>query len=197
MRYLKALIPLILVLGLVTCAKPPQADIDAAKASVDTVAKNADVTAYAPNSLKAAQDSYAKLKAEVDAQAAKGALSRNYDLTKTLVTQTKAAADKAKADAQKAKDQAKADATALIAGIKAQFPDVDKQLATALKSTKKAVKTTATAMKPQVEQAKLTVAEAEQDLANGNYASAKAKAEAVAQAITDGKAALDAAAKSK
>jgi hypothetical protein len=68
MKALKVLIPVALVLALAACAKPPQADIDAARKAVTAAAKNADVVAYAPDQLKAAQDKLAQMETELAAK---------------------------------------------------------------------------------------------------------------------------------
>ena len=54
MSSLKTIVPLLLVCALFACAKPPQAEIDAARSAVASAAKNADVVAYAPDTLKSA-----------------------------------------------------------------------------------------------------------------------------------------------
>jgi len=178
MRYLKALIPLLLVLSLVSCAKVPQADIDAAKASVSAVAKNADVAAYAADVLKTATDKIAAIDAEVDAQAKKGGISRNYDKVKTLVVEAKAAAEKAKTDAGKNKETVKAEAAALIDAMAKALPDFEKSV--------KAVsrKLSAAQLKDinaQLAEGKTAITNAAKELESGNYASAKAIALAVQQ----------------
>jgi protein TonB len=104
------------------CASPPNADVDAAKASLDTaVADHANQ--YAAESLKAAQDARAALDAELKAQ--EGKWFKSYDKTKELAVAAKAAADKAATDAVAAKERAdavaakeKADAAAARAKAK-------------------------------------------------------------------------------
>ena len=87
------------------CASPPNADVDAAKASLDTaVADHANQ--YAAESLKAAQDARAALDAELKAQ--EGKWFKSYDKTKELAVAAKAAADKAATDAVAAKERADA-----------------------------------------------------------------------------------------
>ena len=89
------------------CASPPNADVDAAKASVDKAASDR-AGQYAPESLKVAQDARVALDAELKAQ--DGKLFKSYDKTKELAIAAKAAGDKAAADAVAGKE--KADATA-------------------------------------------------------------------------------------
>jgi len=120
MKYVKLAVLVIAVLGLIACAKPPQAEIDGAKAALQT-AKSAEADIYAPDSLKAAEDAINAVQAEVDAQAAKFALFRSYEKTKELVNTAKAAADKAKTDADTMKEQVKNEATQLIETAKAEL----------------------------------------------------------------------------
>ena len=84
MKTLKVLIPVALVLALAACAKPPQADIDAARAALAAAEKNADIVAYAPDSLKSAQASLAQMETELTA--------KHYDKVKTLALEAKAMA---------------------------------------------------------------------------------------------------------
>jgi TonB family protein len=89
------------------CASPPSADVDAAKTAVEK-ATTARADQYAAESLKAAQDAWAALDAELKTQ--EGKLFKSYDKTKELAIAAKAAGDKAAADAVAGKE--KADATA-------------------------------------------------------------------------------------
>ena len=120
MKYVKIAVLMFAVLGLLACAKPPQDDIDAAKASLEA-AKTAAADIYAPESLKAAEDASSAVQTEVDAQAAKFALFRSYEKTKELVAAAKTAADKAKTDADAKKAEVKNEATQLIDAAKAEL----------------------------------------------------------------------------
>jgi TonB family protein len=87
------------------CASPPAADVDAAKAAVDK-ADAQRAGEYAPESLKAAQDSRAALDVELKAQ--EGKWLKSYDKTRELAAAAKAAGDKAAADAVAGKEKADA-----------------------------------------------------------------------------------------
>ena len=87
------------------CAAPPAADVDAAKAAVNSAATGG-ADKYASDSLKAAQDAQAALDAELKAQDSKWV--KSYDKAKELAAATKAAGDKAAADAVAGKEQADA-----------------------------------------------------------------------------------------
>jgi len=183
MKALKVLIPVALVLALGACAKPPQADIDAAKAAVDSAAKNADIALYAADTLKTAKDKLAQMQADIDAQAKKGAVSRRYDNVKKLALEAKSAAETAKTDAGRNKEQAKADATAMIDALKKAFPEAEKKIAAAKKV--RGIALNFTALARQMANAKAVVAAAEKDLADGNYAAAKEKAASVQAQMTE------------
>ena len=183
MKALKVLIPVALVLALGACAKPPQADIDAAKAAVDSAAKNADIALYAADTLKTAKDKLAQMQADIDAQAKKGAVSRRYDNVKKLALEAKSAAETAKTAAGRNKEQAKADATAMIDALKKAFPEAEKKIAAAKKV--RGIALNFTALARQMANAKAVVAAAEKDLADGNYAAAKEKAASVQAQMTE------------
>ena len=110
-------IALALALTVTGCAAPPAADVDAAKAAVDTAVTNG-ADQYAAESLKAAQDARAALDAELAAQDAKW--FKSYDRTRDLAVAAKAAGDKAAADALAARQQADAAAAKEIAAAEAR-----------------------------------------------------------------------------
>ncbi len=106
MRSCSLLIPLVLATALGACAKPPQADVDAAKASVAAAAENADIVTYAADTLKAAEDELSRMQAELDA--------KHYDKVKSQALEARVDAEKAADDAARGKERAQADATSLI-----------------------------------------------------------------------------------
>lgn len=132
MKQFKVAVLFLAVLGLLACAKPPQADIDAAKAALDA-AKAAEADIYAPDALRAGEDALNAIQTEVDAQAAKFALFRSYEKTKELVAAAKAAAEKTTADANAMKEQVKNEATALFTDAKAELTAATELLAKAPK----------------------------------------------------------------
>ncbi|MFO7693599.1 MAG: energy transducer TonB [Vicinamibacterales bacterium] len=106
-----------LALTVTGCAAPPAAEVDAAKAAVDTAVTNG-ADQYAAESLKAAQDARAALDAELAGQDANW--FKSYDKAKELAAAAKAAGDKAAADALAAKQQADAAAAKEIAAAEAR-----------------------------------------------------------------------------
>ena len=132
MKLFKVAVLFLAVLGLLACAKPPQADIDAAKAALDA-AKAAEADIYAPDALRAAEDSLNAIQTEVDAQAAKFALFRSYEKTKELVAAAKAAAEKTTTEANAMKETVKNEATALLTDAATELTAAQELLAKAPK----------------------------------------------------------------
>ena len=171
---------MLLVLALVACAKPPQADIDAARAAVAAAAKNADIVAYAPDTLKSAQDKLAQMETELAA--------KHYDKVKTLAVDAKATAESAANDAAKNKEKAQADASTLIDALKKALPEAQSKIAAARRV--RGIKLDFAALAQQLADAKAAVADADKDLAAGNFASALQKATAVQDQLNDGEKAV-------
>jgi hypothetical protein len=180
MRFAKVFLPIALALVVGACAKPPQADIDAARAAVAAAAKDADIVAYAPDTLKAAQDKLAQMETELAA--------KHYDKVKALALDAKATAGTAANDAARGKEKAQADATALIAALKKALPDASRRLAAARQV--RGIKLDFAALTRQLTDARATVADADRDLTDGNFASALQKAVAVQAQLSDGEKAI-------
>jgi len=174
MRKMFVVLPLIFGLALmVGCAKPPQLDIQAAKAAIDA-AQAAGAADYAAASLQAAQGAQSSLDAELQAQEKKFALFRNYNNAKKLAADTKAAGDKAVADANAGKEQAKAEATQLIEQAKATHKEAGDMLANA--PAGKGSKADLDAMKADLAGVETSIADADRAFGEGRYLEAKAKA---------------------
>ena len=180
MSSLKIMVPVLLVLALFACAKPPQADIDAARAAVAAAAKNPDIVAYAPDTLKSAQDKLAQMDTELGA--------KHYDKVKTLALDAKATAEAAVNDAARNKEKAQADARTLIDALKKALPTAEKKAAAA--RNVRGIKLDFGALAKQLADAKATVADADKDFAAGNYAVALQKAIAVQNQLNDGEKAV-------
>lgn len=105
---------IVLALGVSSCAKPPQVDMDAAKASIQK-AEQAEAAEYAQTDLRAAQDSLAAADAEVTAQQGKFALFRNYKHAKALYASANQLGQTAEQNAIRNKEQARKDAEAALA----------------------------------------------------------------------------------
>ncbi len=174
-RYLKVILPVLVVLAVAACAKPPQADIDAARAAVANAAKNADVVAYAPDTLKSAQDKLAQMDTELAA--------KHYDKVKTIALDARATAETALNDAARNKEKAQADAATLIDALKKALPDAGRKLAAAKRV--RGVKLNFAGLTAGLAAAKTSLANADRDLAAGDFASALQKANAVQATVND------------
>jgi TonB family protein len=108
-------IALSLVVVIAGCGSPPEAEVNAAQAALDTAATNR-ADQYAAESLKAAQDARTALDAELKAQ--EGNWFKSYEKARELAVAAKVAGDQAAADAVASKEKAdvaareKADAAA-------------------------------------------------------------------------------------
>jgi len=180
MSSLKMMVPILLVLALFACAKPPQAEIDAARAAVAAAAKNPDIVAYAPDTLKSAQDKLAQMDTELAA--------KHYDKVKTLALDAKATADAAANDAARNKEKAQADARTLIDALNKAIPDAQKKAAAA--RNVRGIKLDFGAVAKQLADAKAAVADADKDYSAGNFADALRKALAVQNQLNDGQKAV-------
>jgi hypothetical protein len=180
MKYAKVFLPIVLALLVGACAKPPQADIDAARTAVADAAKNADIVAYAPDTLKSAQDKLAQMETELTA--------KHYDKVKALAQDAKATAGTAASDAAKGKEKAQADATALIAALKQALPEASKKLADARRV--RGIKLDFAGLTKQLSDAQAAVADADKDLTDGNFDMALQKAAAVQAQLSDGEKAI-------
>jgi len=183
MKYLKVVLPILVALVIVACAQPPKADIDAARAAVAAAEKNPDITAYAPDTLKSAEEKLAQMEQELTA--------KHYDKVKALALDAKATAGTAANDAARNKQKAQADATALIAALKQALPDASNKLAAARRVP--GIKLDFAALDKQLADAQAALVDADNDLAGGNFASALQKASAIQDQLTAaGKAVSDA-----
>ena len=183
---------LVLTLGLAltvtACGAPPQADLDAAKAAMDS-AVTAGAGDYAASSMKAVEDAQAALDAELKAQ--EGNWLKSYTKAKELAAGVKAAGEKAAADAAIGKDAAKNEATAAIGEVKTLLTDAQALLDKAPKG--KGTAADIEAMKTDLTTAATAIADAEAALAEGKFLDAKAKAQSAMNTANTVKTAVEAA----
>lgn len=175
MKYYALLLPVILVLALSGCAKPPKAEIDAAEAAVARADQSPDVVLYAPDALDRAHKALELMRAEVAA--------RHYDKAKAAASEATTAATDALAAAQENKERSKAKAEELIGAVKQALPQAEKLLANALRVKK--AKIDRAAKTAELEGAKAALAEAEAAFAQGDYLKAIEKAGSAQKAIAD------------
>ncbi|MFN8176802.1 MAG: hypothetical protein U0167_02690 [bacterium] len=172
------LVAVILTAG---CGQPPQQDVDATKAALEA-ARTKGAQEYAPEAMKAAEDSYADLQAEMDAQAGKFPLFRSYKAATEKAVAAKAAVDRAQASAQQAMDLAKTQSTTAIQEGKALLTDTMAMLEKAPKG--KGSATDLAALKTDLDGAGMSLAQADTLLTTEKYKDALTKAEAAKTAIT-------------
>jgi hypothetical protein len=178
MRVIRPLVLLAVIVSLASCAQPPQAEIDAAKAALDAAAKSADVVTYAPDELRFAQEKLAALDTEVAAQARRSALSRSYDQTRVLARDAADEAAKALTMAETAKEQVAREAAALADEITSSIPQFESKV-WAAKRVPRIKLDVILPLGLLPEQARTIVEDARQDINAGAFATAKAKLQAV------------------
>lgn len=184
MRKTKIVMPLVL-LGLAMvmgCAKPPVAEVDAAKATIQA-ARDAGAADYAASSLRDAESAVASLDAELQVQEKKFALLRSYKQASTLAASAKTAGEKAAADAAAGKEKARVDAEALLEQAKAAADEADQMLATAPagKDTKAEIET----MKNDLMGVRTMISEGEAAHQAQRYLESKAKFESALSQATN------------
>jgi hypothetical protein len=172
MRYFGAIAIAALVLS---CAQPPKAEIDAARAKVATAQKDADILTYAPDSLKRAKDALERME--------KFLLDKKYPEAKAAAVQAASLADGAKADVTGAKEKAKADATGLVAAGKNALAALLPTVSTAKKA--KPAGLDLVALDKDLATARQKLADADTALGAGNFAAAREGASAANAAFSE------------
>ncbi len=113
---LKVIALVAFVVVLASCAKVPQVEIDAAKASIEA-SKAAGSDRYVPETFNAANDSLTAALAETEVQNSKFVLFRNYDHVKALVVSATETANKAAQEAVVKKEEVKKEVEAALAEV--------------------------------------------------------------------------------
>lgn len=122
----------VLVITFASCAKPPQAEMDAANAAIEQ-AKTAGADRYVPASFNAATEALKTAQAAVEEQNSKFALFRNYDAAKTTLASVNTLAGKAVEETAARKEALKAEVTAAIAELNTVITQDKEMLAKAPK----------------------------------------------------------------
>jgi len=185
MKHLRLIFVTAAAIAVLACAKPPQAEIDAARAAIQTASDSADILTYAPDSLREAQDKMDQLTAELAAQQKKPSVSRNYEMARGLCREVVATSRQAAVDAETAKQQVAKDAAALIEKISGEIPDFESKVWTA-KRVRGIRLDAITPLALVADQARLALDDARKDLDAGAFAAAKAKAMAVEDWLSQG-----------
>lgn len=178
----------LLLVSIAGCAKAPQADIDAAKSSLES-ARAAQANEYAPASLRAAEDAQQQLEAELKAQEDKFAAFRSYKRSSELAAAAREAADKAAEDAKAGREQKRTDAQNAIAEARTMLDETRQMLETA--PTGKGTQADIAAMKGDLDGAQSTLAEADNAFSADRYTEAMAKAESAKTSIQNVKTSIE------
>ena len=182
MKWTVKLMVLAALVGVVAgCSKPPQMEMDAAKAKLEQC-RSAQADAYAPAEWQACQDAMNAAEQEVAAQNAKMALMRNYKQAKTLVATADEAAGKAQTAAAEGKERMRGEADALITQASAAIDSTNAMIAKAPRG--KETKAELDLIQGDVTAAAATLEEARTAMTQTDYISAKAKAQAVLDKAT-------------
>jgi competence protein ComGC len=155
------------------CSSAPTAEITATTDALKSI-ETPDVTTYAPESLKAAQEELNKALAEVKVQDEKFALTRDYKPSLAALKSTKDLVEKAQKEAQSNKAKAKADAELAVADLPIKISEAYDLLAKAPKG--KDTKADLEAMQNDMKLAEAAAAEANSALIAEKYIDALAKA---------------------
>lgn len=115
-----------LVVSLASCAKAPQAEIDAANVAIEA-AKTAGADRYAPESFNAASEALKTALTAVEEQNSKFALFRNYDASKTTLASVATLSTKAVEETTAKKTALKAEVTQSLTDL-AGLIAADKEL---------------------------------------------------------------------
>lgn len=118
--FLVGMMVLVLAALTVACAKPPQQELDGAKAAM-AAAEQAEAPKYAADAWDKAQQAMNAVNAEIEAQNAKFALFRSYTKAKQLIADANTAAAAAKDAGIAGKEKAKNEARAAIDAVKASI----------------------------------------------------------------------------
>ena len=161
------------------CAKPPQVEIDAVKASLSGI--EGDASKYAADGWNKAQQAVNAVNAEVEAQANKFALFRSYTKSKELIAAANQAITEAKDAAAAAKEAAKNAANETLAAAKTALDAANTAMADLAKCKRqpKDFKKDMELMKGNYDGLAAQVAGIESAIASEDYLGAKALADSL------------------
>jgi len=162
------------------CAKPPQQEIDAAKAAM-TAAEQAEAPKYAADEWNAAQQAMNAVTAELEAQQNKFALFRSYTKTKELIAAANTAAAAAKDAGVAGKEAAKNAADEALAAAKASLESATNMMTTlaACRRKPKDFKKDMEAMQATLDGYSAQVAGIESAIGSEDYFGARSQAESL------------------
>ncbi len=162
------------------CAKAPQQELDAAKAALDA-AKAAEADRYAPEMYNAAKDSLNAALAEIEKQNSKFALFRSFKSVKDLVAKATTAANEATEQAAVTKEKVRSEAEGLLAEVAPAVENVKKLMKKAPRG--KEGKAALEAIGSELAAVEASLAEANTAMTNGDFLTARDKAQANLQKL--------------
>jgi len=165
---------------LTACAKPPQAEMDAAKAALAT-AEGIEASTYATAELDDAKAALAAAEAELATQQGKFALGRNYDQAKELIADAANKATVAQAAAVAGKEAAVKMAEDGLAAVNEAMTGIDMAVAhlNVCPKKPKGFDADMLVIGTQVDALKAEVAPIQQAITDGDYKGAAARADSV------------------
>jgi hypothetical protein len=166
----------LVLLMLVGCSKPPEAEMQKANATFDQ-AKAAEAEQYVPDSYRAAMDTLNAAMAMKQEQDSKFALFRSYGKSKALFMKADELAGKAVSDAAAEKERVKAQVSDMLGQAKAAIDSANAALAKAPRG--KGSKADIELMKADIGAAQAGYDDAMNDFNAGKYLTARTKVQAV------------------
>ncbi len=164
------------MLTLVGCSKPPEAEMQAANAAFDA-ARGAEAEAYVPDVYRAAMDTLNAAMAMKQEQDGKFALFRSYGKSKEVFLKSEGMAKQVAMDAAAEKERVKARVTELLTQARAALDSTTAALAKAPRG--KGSKAEVELMKSDLGAAEASFTDAQNDFNAGKYLSAQSKVQAV------------------
>jgi len=171
---------LVMAALLVGCAKPPTAEMDAAKESLES-AVGAGAGTYAKDGLKNVNDAWASAQDEVKKQ--EGKLFKNYDNAKAIIAKVTTDAAALTVETEQKKDEAKIEAEAASADAAAAVAQAEALLGQA--PTGKGTKADIEMMMADLDGIKGSAAEIDTLIASEEYLVATDKAKAISAKAAD------------
>jgi vacuolar-type H+-ATPase subunit D/Vma8 len=108
------------LLLIMACAKPPEAEMQSAREAVYRAENDPDAVQYGYSSLARARSALSSMQAEAD--------SKRYDAAKTHAAEAIAAAEKAIADGKSGAANVKNEAASVIAGLKGEIEETSRNV---------------------------------------------------------------------
>lgn len=178
------------LLVFVGCAKPPEAEIQKATASIDA-ARMAEADVYAPMSFQTANDTLNAANAAKTEADGKFALFRSYSKAKALFVSADALAQKAAADAATEKEKVRVEVEAKVKEVQALIDSTTAALKKAPRG--KGNKADIALLETSLAGVTTSFTDAQNDFAAGKYMVAKNKLESVVTQANDVLAQIEAA----